>query len=88
MYRNFFTHKKRNAILFHWSEIFNENTDYQATKAQLVEHAIAARTVLGWSLGHSLLLGQNLGTCVRCERIAKNGDCYYKTCFRKWNEYA
>ena len=38
---------------------------------QSAEYAIAARRVPGSSPGHSLVLAQNLGTCVSCERIGK-----------------
>ena len=43
--------------------------------AQSVEHATADPTVPGSSLGYSLLFGQNLESCVSCERIGKNEDC-------------
>ena len=46
-------------------------TDCQATWTHSVEHATAARTVIGSSLCHFLLFGQNVGTCVNHERIRK-----------------
>ena len=38
---------------------------------QSAEYAIAARRMPGSSPGPSLVLAQNLGTCVGCERIGK-----------------
>ena len=38
---------------------------------QSAEHATEARIFPGSSLGHSLLFGQNLVTCVSCEQIGK-----------------
>ena len=48
--------------------------DSQATMAQLIQHATAARKVPSSSLSHSLLTGENLGTCVSCDRIGKSED--------------
>ena len=54
----------RNATIFYSFDTLDGNTNFQLTMEQSVEHAIAARTVPSLSLGHSLFLGQNLGTCV------------------------
>ena len=37
----------KKVIIFHSLDILNKNTDSQATMAQIVEHATAARTVAG-----------------------------------------
>ena len=77
MYRNsvnlvhLHTSKKRYNISFASSlDTLNKNTDSRAS-AQSVEQATAARTIPGSRLSHSLLFGQNLGTCVSCDRIGK-----------------
>ena len=44
-----------NAIIFHSLDIFSENTDSQAEKAQPLEHATAVSKVPGSSLGYSIL---------------------------------
>ena len=53
-----------------------KNTDSQAAMAQSVEQA--ARKVPGSSLGHSSLVGQNLGTFPSKERIGM-AEAYDKT---------
>ena len=68
-------YSSKNAKIFDSLDISNQNTHFQTKMAQSVEHATADPTVPGWSLGHSLLFGQYLGTYVSCERIGKNEDC-------------
>ena len=52
----------RNAIKFHSLDILNK-TLILKLKWQSVEHATAARTFAGSSLGNSLVFDQNLGIC-------------------------
>ena len=59
----------RNAIKIHSLDNSNKNRESQASMAKSLEHATAARTVLGSSLGHSLLFDQNL--VFSCQGIEK-----------------
>ena len=61
----------RNATTFHSLDCLDKKNESQATMAQSVEHAIAARTFLGPSLGHFVFSGQNID-CASSERIGKN----------------
>ena len=59
-------------IIINSLDISNKNTECQSAMVQTEEHATATRTVPGSSLGYSLVFGQNLATCISCERIEKN----------------
>ena len=88
MYRNSVNsctiiHELRNAVILHSLHILNQKTFKQ--QGSQVEHATAAQTVLGSSLGHSplsLAKSRNLSVVNGSENIF--GLCY-NTCLRKCN---